>query len=131
MNKDEGEIRHTLQYFFDGLDNLDADLIKQAFYPESQSFHITQEGSIGKMAVSEWDNSMQSVRANPDHPINKNKSRKNVLYIDVTGTAASAKVEWIFPDFMFTDYYNLLKINGRWYIVNKTYHTTLFKHSGN
>ena len=51
------------------------------------------------------------------------KSKKKILSIDVTGTAASAKVELAFSDAVYTDYYNLLKIGDQWYIMNTTYHT--------
>ncbi len=130
MDLEEGAIRQTLQYFFDGFDNLDAILIKKAFHPEAQTRYIANNGSVAGMQVSDWDESMQKARENPDHPLQKETSRKNIIYIDVTGTAAAAKVEWVFTGFMFTDYYNLLKIDGRWYIMNKAYHTTVFGSNG-
>ena len=42
-----------------------------------------------------------------------------IIQMDVTRTAASAKCEIERPDRLFTDYFNLLKIDGRWYIVDK------------
>ena len=126
MDNEEAAIKRTLQYFFDGLDNLDAETIKKAFYPKADTFYIAKEGKLGHMAVSDWDKSMDTVKANPDHIFHKEKSKKHIAFIDITGTAASAKVEWVFSTFMFTDYYNLLKIDSTWYIVNKTYHTTIF-----
>src|ERR1700750_2493942 len=42
--------------------------------------------------------------------------------IDVKGTAASAKVTIDYSTHQFVDYFNLLKINGRWSIVSKIFH---------
>ena len=33
-----------------------------------------------------------------------------------------AKVELVFPDRRFVDFLSLLKIDGRWWIVNKIFH---------
>jgi hypothetical protein len=39
----------------------------------------------------------------------------------VTGSAATAKLELARPDMMVTDYMALLKVDGRWVIVNKIF----------
>ena len=36
--------------------------------------------------------------------------------------AAMAKIELDYPQTFFTDYFNLLKVDGKWMIVNKTFH---------
>ena len=41
--------------------------------------------------------------------------------IDITGTAAIAKVELDYPDVFFTDYMSLLKVDGEWKIVDKIF----------
>ena len=41
--------------------------------------------------------------------------------VDVAGDAAIAKVELERPDALVTDYMSLLKVDGRWVIVNKIY----------
>ena len=42
--------------------------------------------------------------------------------IDIVGSAASAKVVIDYPTHRFTDYFNLLKIDGQWRIVSKIFH---------
>ena len=42
--------------------------------------------------------------------------------IDVTGNAAVVKVVLDYPQTRFTDYMSMLKINGEWKIVNKTFY---------
>ena len=39
--------------------------------------------------------------------------------IDITGIAASAKIELDYPEIFFTDYFLLLKVDGEWKIIDK------------
>ena len=45
-----------------------------------------------------------------------------VLGIDQAGTAAMAKVELDYGTHRFVDYLSLLKVDGRWWIVNKVFY---------
>ena len=124
-NQEIESIKLTLQSFFDGLDNLDAARILKAFHYRAWSYTNGDNG-LATLPVTHWPKTIERAKNNPEHPYHKHKSNKNIIYIDITGDAAQAKVEWVFPDFMFTDYYNLLKIDGLWQIVNKTYYTEEF-----
>ncbi|MNV96708.1 putative lumazine-binding protein [compost metagenome] len=47
-----------------------------------------------------------------------------IVRIDIVGTAASARVDTDnVSGFCFTDFFNLLKVEGKWTIVSKIYHT--------
>jgi len=120
-NNEKEKIEKTLNCFFDGLDDLDVDKIKQALHPLQRSFCITPNGLCG-MFVSSWDKFIEKVKNNPDHSFRR-ESKKRILSIDIAGNAASAKAELVFSDVVYTDYYNLLKIDGQWYIMNTTYDT--------
>jgi hypothetical protein len=120
INNEKKKIEGTLRYFFDGLDNLDLDPIKKALHPLQRSFSMTENGLCG-MPVPAWDRFIQDVKNNPDHAFHKG-SKKKILSIDITGTAASARAELAFSNAVYTDYDNLLKIGDAWYIMNTTYH---------
>ena len=52
------------------------------------------------------------------------QARAAIARIDIVGTAASARVDTDdISGFRFTDFFNLLKVQGEWTIVNKIYHT--------
>jgi hypothetical protein len=125
LQKEKKNVERTLRCFFDGLDKLDADVIKKALHPLQRSFSITPKGLCG-MPVLTWDKFVQDARNDPDNALNKG-SKKKILSIDITGTAASAKAELAFPDAVYTDYYNLLKIGDEWLIMNTTYYTRRLK----
>ncbi|MFI8479146.1 nuclear transport factor 2 family protein [Pseudomonas sp. NPDC078700] len=47
-----------------------------------------------------------------------------IARIDIVGTAASARVDTNdISGFCFTDFFNLLKVDGKWTVVSKIYHT--------
>jgi len=51
-------------------------------------------------------------------------ARTAIARIDIAGTAANARVDSEnVAGLHFTDFFNLLKIDGKWSIVNKVYHT--------
>lgn len=127
--QEKEEIKKTIQMFFDGFDNFDAELIIKAFYNEKAEMFSIKESSkkLNKSAVKNWFKIFEKVRNQEDNIWNTEKSEKNIVYIDVAGYAASAKVEYKFSSYIYTDYYNLLKIEGHWYIVNKTFNTEYFK----
>jgi hypothetical protein len=47
--------------------------------------------------------------------------KRRIVSVDVTGTAASAKVELDYPSAKLTDYMSLLKVGNEWRIVNKIF----------
>ncbi|NVI82532.1 nuclear transport factor 2 family protein [Janthinobacterium sp. BJB401] len=52
------------------------------------------------------------------------QARAAIVRVDIVGTAASARVDTDdISGFCFTDFFNLLKVQGEWTIVSKIYHT--------
>lgn len=55
---------------------------------------------------------------------NEDGKQAAVVRVDIVGTAASARIDTDdISGFRFTDFFSLLKINGRWSVVSKIYHT--------
>ncbi len=86
-------------------------------------YHIDRSGDMIKEELLEWINMFKKIKEIPNHPFNREISKKNIIYIDVTGHVVQVKVEWIFSKFMFKDYYQMLKEDGKWLIVNKVWYT--------
>jgi hypothetical protein len=129
IEQEKKEIEKTIQFLFDGFDNLDAELIIKAFYSDKAEMFSLKKTvpRINKTPVSDWVEMCEKAKKQPDNIWNKEKSEKNIVYIDITERAAQAKVEYIFSTYKYTDYYNLLKVGSQWVITNKTFETTLFK----
>lgn len=64
----------------------------------------------------------QYIARSPGRPApDEAQRRRRIALVDVTGDAAVVKVELDYPNVFFTDYFTLLKIEGEWKIVNKTF----------
>jgi hypothetical protein len=48
-------------------------------------------------------------------------TRRRIVSVDVVNDAAIAKIELKRNDALLTDYMSLLKVEGRWVIVNKIF----------
>ncbi len=55
---------------------------------------------------------------------NGSERRDRIVSIDFSGPGtAFAKVECQIPPRYFTDYLTLLKVDGRWQVISKSFHT--------
>jgi len=47
-----------------------------------------------------------------------------IVKVDIAGTTASARIDTNdMSGFCFTDFFNLLKVEGKWIVISKIYHT--------
>ena len=97
--------------------------------------HATGQGSEHKQAFNEvaslyWmnDGALQTrtseayIAGASGKPADNEAERTRYIdWIDVSGTAAVAKIVLDYPGAYFVDYMSLLKIDGRWQIVNKIF----------
>jgi len=118
-------IKETLNHFFDSLDNCCGNSLKLAFDKSGtiHTFDPDEDRIIQDLALNGWPEDIEKNKNNPEYFFNKEKSKKRIVFVDITEDVASAKVEWIFPSLTFTDYYHLIKAKGKWVIVDKIWNT--------
>jgi protease I len=114
---DEAAIRQTVQYYFDGGKNRDSVTLRKAFHPEARML-FAKDGKLVVVPIGEY---IARVAENKLKPGEVDSVRRQVAEVDVAGDAAIAKLELERPDARITDYMSLLKVDGRWMIVNKIY----------
>jgi len=121
MDTSYAEIEKVLRDYFDGFYASDVDLLKGVFHPNCHLLSATD----GPLA----DDDMAAVYVRvsgrtPPAAVNQ-KRLDRVLSIDKAGPeAALAKVQIAIGPKLFTDYLNLLRIDGRWQIISKIYSYT-------
>ena len=123
MSQDErAAIEQTLQTYFDGLYEGDADKLASIFH-EAAALTFEQDGRITVLPLAQW---LKSVRERPA-PRARDLARDDaVLLIDQSGpTTAFAKVRCQIPPRYFTDYLSLLKTDGRWLVMQKVFATVV------
>jgi hypothetical protein len=114
---DEAAIRQTVQYYFDGGKNRDSVALRKAFHPNARML-FAKDGKLVVVPIGEY---IARVAENKLKPGEVDSTKRRVTSVDVAGDAAIARLELERRDALLTDYMSLLKVDGRWVIVNKIF----------
>lgn len=123
MNADDRQaIEQTIQTYFDGLYEGDADKLASVFH-ETSALTYEQDGQLVVLPLAQW---LKAVRERPA-PKAKGLARDDaILLIDQSGpTTAFVKLKCQMPPRYFTDYLSLLKVDGRWQVAQKVFATVV------
>lgn len=107
-------ITATLMDYIEGTANGQPDRLRRAFHPDFNLYTVTKEDSL-------------RIRSGEKYIANVKEGEKanrigRIISIDYEKDAAIAKAEIVIPNWrIFTDYFLLLKYEGRWQIVHKSY----------
>lgn len=91
------------------------DFMRQAFHTEAKVMFFSE----GKF--NQWSSEEFAARFKGQAAADEDKRKRSFEIIDIAGNAAIAKVILDYPTIKFTDYMTLLKIDGEWKIINKTF----------
>jgi hypothetical protein len=119
---DRQAIEQMAQTCLDGLYEGDADKLASVFH-DTSVLTYEQDGKLVVLPREQW---LKAVRERPK-PKDKGLPRDDViLMIDQSGpTTAFVKLKCQIPPRYFTDYLNLLKIDGRWGVAQKVFATVV------
>jgi hypothetical protein len=113
---DSQAIREIIGVYFRGHATANPDTMRAAFMPTA---HIEglRNGAFVSWTVDQYVGNFRG------QPAADEASRTRVVdVVDVSGTAAMAKATLRHGATTFTDYFVLLKTDGKWLIANKVYH---------
>jgi hypothetical protein len=114
---DEQAIREAIErHYFAAHATGNGSNLQGWFIPEGRMMFVTDSG----LRVVPSDTYIGGFRGTPQP--DEAQRRRRVLLVDVTGNAAMAKVELDYPTARFIDYFQLLKLDGEWKLVNKIFH---------
>ncbi|MCR3713750.1 nuclear transport factor 2 family protein [Citrobacter freundii] len=111
-------IVEVLNKYNEGGKLADSRVMKPAFSEKATIFGIDAEGKLAGGAIQGlFDTIDTAFRPSPE-------AQGVIVNIDIVGTAASARIDTNdISGFCFTDFFNLLKVEGKWTVVSKIYHT--------
>lgn len=114
QNNDLQLIEKTINYYLDGMTTHNAESFKKAFHHSATMKWIDKkyEEVNAIDALSEYVNSNDPV-----------ETKTHIMAITIAGDAANAQLELEYDTFSYIDFMHLLKIDGTWKIVSKTYST--------
>lgn len=108
-------ITEVLKKYLEGNAKGNSEATKLAFHEQATFFGLNGDEVVGP-EIQELYQIVDTLETSPD-------PKTAIARIDVAGTAANARVDSEdVAGQRFTDFFNLLKIEGRWIIVNKVYH---------
>jgi hypothetical protein len=112
---DETAVRTVVEKYLHGLKFNDTTRLHQAFWPEAKLYYVNKPGGLGEWTQKSW---YAGFKANAGK---EEKGDLRIASVDVTRDVASVKVVEDYPGSRYTDYLNLVRLQGRWWIVNKIY----------
>lgn len=114
QNTDYKDIVTTVSYYLDGGTNNDFETVKKAFHEQAMMKFITKDGYKEVNAIEFFK---RVIKSGP-----KQNRKTRIQNITITGNIATAILEIEYETFFFIDHMSLLKIDGIWKVVNKTYY---------
>ncbi|MCC7246352.1 MAG: nuclear transport factor 2 family protein [Saprospiraceae bacterium] len=111
---DIAQITATLMDYIEGTANGEPERLRRAFHPDFSLYTVTDKDSL---LIRSGEKYIANIK-----PGEKNNRIGRILSIDVDKNAAMAKAEIVVPGWRtFTDYFLLLRYEGAWKIVQKSY----------
>ena len=113
--EDEAGVRAALQHYLNGHATGDPEEFRKAFHPDARMTFV-RDGKLMITPISEY---IAGATGKPaaDESIRK----RRITNVEVTGTAATGRIELDYPNAFFVDYMTLLKDGDRWVIIAKSF----------
>ena len=107
-------IEKTVMHYFDGMINHNSESIEKAFHPSAtMKWNGEKFMEVNALnAISDYINLNDAVQM-----------KASIVAINLVGDAANAHLKLEYETFYFVDFMHLMKIEGEWKIISKTYTT--------
>jgi hypothetical protein len=120
---DAAAIRAVIEksYFHGAFNELNPDAMRAGFHPDFAIFSADGD-AMAKYPIAAWAESVAKRKGSPGFDPKTNAWDCRIVTLDVTGSAAAAKVELSRNGkLVYTDYLSLLKFSSGWRIAAKVY----------
>lgn len=109
-------VKLPLENYLKGHATGNPEFFRKAFHTEGKLIFI-RDGKYMTRTFEEYINGSSGKPA-----ADEDQRKRSIESIDIAGNAATAKIVLDYPAVKFTDYMTLLKIDGEWKIINKTFY---------
>ena len=111
----ESEVETALRNYLRGHATGDGSHHAKVFNPVS-SLYFMRDGELQTIPSADYIS-----RASGTPAANESERRRWIDWVDVSGDAAIGKIVLDYPGVYIVDYMSLLKVDGRWQIINKIF----------
>lgn len=110
-------ISEVLNKYIEGCKQAKSSIMKPAFSQHATIYNVGADGKLDGGAIPIlFDGVDKDFRPSPD-------AQAAVVRIEIVGTAASARIDANdMSGISFTDFFHLLKVEGKWTVVSKIFH---------
>jgi ketosteroid isomerase-like protein len=115
-NADEAAIRQALQHYLQAHVTGNPEHLHKAFSPEAR-LSFVRDGKLTQMTLEEYVKRFSGQPAEDEA-----QRRRTIEGITVNGNAAAARITFDYPATLTTDFMLLLKVDGEWKIVQKSFY---------
>ena len=126
VEQEKDAIKKVIQTaYVEGLQNEgDADKIDSGIHPDFDLLGIGKNSTIWKYSITDWKDSSVKKRKAGKLPLTGDDIVSvKFVSIDITGTAAIAKIEfYVGKKLTYIDYISLYKFENGWKMVNKIFY---------
>jgi hypothetical protein len=112
---EEAKVRAVLELYLRSHATGEGRHVEQAFHPQLKLWWA-QGDSLATRTAAQYVAGHRGVPA-----ADEAQRRRWIASVEVFGTAASARIVLDYPTITYVDFFTLLKINGEWKIVTKTF----------
>lgn len=116
QNAEEAAVREAIEHYFRGHATGQGEHFKKVFHPDAKLFAV-RDGKYWQLTSEQY-----IANASGKAPDDEAQRKRKIESVDISGNAAIVKVVLDYPQVKFTDYMSMLKIDGVWRIVNKTFY---------
>ena len=115
-------IRQVVDLYIDGVKNGNLESLRQAFHPQASMFGYKGQDLFITPIAGLYEYIAGTTPPAKDGAVGKEYTC-TITSISVTGNAAAVEMAMEpYHEHDFVDYFQLLKVDGRWWIVSKLFH---------
>ena len=119
-NSEEQAVRKVIQQYIDGTYHGDVKSLKDCFHPKAVMNGYLQE----RLHIGGPEPFFKNVEDSPSMAKTGAPYKGEITFLDVIGNIASVTLkETGYRNMHFTDYFHLLREQGKWKIISKAYTT--------
>jgi hypothetical protein len=115
--EDEAGVRAALRHYLNGHATGSQDEMRKAFHADARMTFV-RDGKLVVTPIAEY-----IARFNGQAAADESQRRRWITDVEITGNAATGRIELDYPNALIVDYMTLLKDNGRWAIIAKSFQT--------
>lgn len=110
------QVEKTIHYYFEGMMERDKTKLEEAFDPSARLIGYRGEN----FTITDFESWAEGTAKGS--PRTQELFENRILAIEIKGYTALVKTELFWPGIYYFDYLILIKIDGKWKIVHKTWY---------